>query len=553
MIKLRGITKFYSSGFVKTFVLRNIDLDVQEGEFLTIMGPSGAGKSTLLYIIGMLDDASEGQYHFYDQAIHSLNEKKRTQIHQQNIGFVFQSYHLIDELTVYENLETPLLYKKVKSDERKSLVADTLDRFRIVAKKGLFPNQLSGGQQQLVAVARAVIINPKLILADEPTGNLNSGQGEEIMELFKKLNKEGTTIIQVTHSEKNASYSDRVIHLLDGWMESEAKTAMGNGSRDRDPQEKKYGESMKRLLIILLLLFVLLSMFTFGAEEMTLSLQDCLAIALKHNIALGIKVVQVERQEGLLNQAKEKFLPVLAFQLGKAKTNTPSYSWIDAEGAISAASQQLSGQLTQNLWLGGNLTLQVDTSQYESNQRFQTINPRYEGAVVFKLVQPLLRNLGNRISRKSIIIASHNRNISANELKSALLDIVYRVEELYWNLVFAERNLEAKNQSLQLAEDLLKKNRKMAELGVIAEIEILSAEAEAASRRTEILEARALLENSRDELYSTINLGAENRGSAVMIRPGDEPTQRGKNGGHTRGPATGVGQPARLPECRHHP
>jgi putative ABC transport system ATP-binding protein len=220
MIKLRGITKFYSSGFVKTFVLRNIDLDVQEGEFLTIMGPSGAGKSTLLYIMGMLDDASEGQYFFYDQAIHSLPEKKRTQIHQQNIGFVFQSYHLIDELTVYENLETPLLYKKVKSDERKSLVADTLDRFHIVAKKDLFPSQLSGGQQQLVAVARAVIINPKLILADEPTGNLNSAQGQEIMALFKKLNQEGTTIIQVTHSEKNAAYSDRVIHLLDGWMEN---------------------------------------------------------------------------------------------------------------------------------------------------------------------------------------------------------------------------------------------------------------------------------------------------------------------------------------------
>ncbi|TFG79880.1 MAG: TolC family protein [Chrysiogenales bacterium] len=280
---------------------------------------------------------------------------------------------------------------------------------------------------------------------------------------------------------------------------------------------------MKRLLIILLLLFVLLSMFTFGAEERTLSLQECLAIALKHNITLGIKVVQVERQEGLLSQAKEKFLPALTFQLGKAKTNTPSYSWIDAEGAISAASQQLSGLLSQNLWLGGNFTLQVDTSQYESNQRFQTINPRYEGAVMFKLVQPLLRDMGNRISRKSIIIASHNRNISANELKSALLDTVYRVEELYWNLVFAERNLQAKNQALQLAEDLLNKNKKMAELGVIAEIEILSAEAETASRQTEILEARALLENSRDELYSTINLGAENGGSAIMIRPGDEP------------------------------
>ncbi len=230
MIRLRGITKFYSSGFIKTYVLRNIDLDVREGEFLTIMGPSGAGKSTLLYIIGMLDDASEGEYYFFDQPIHSLNEKKRTQIHQQNIGFVFQSYHLIDELTVYENLETPLLYKKVKSDERKGLVADTLDRFHIVAKKDLFPNQLSGGQQQLVAVARAVIINPKLILADEPTGNLNSRQGEEIMDLFKKLNREGTTIIQVTHSEKNAAYSDRVIHLLDGWMEVDGQREKAGGA-----------------------------------------------------------------------------------------------------------------------------------------------------------------------------------------------------------------------------------------------------------------------------------------------------------------------------------
>jgi putative ABC transport system ATP-binding protein len=227
MLKLRGISKFYSSGFVKTFVLRNIDLDVQEGEFLTIMGPSGAGKSTLLYIIGMLDDASEGEYYFHEQAIHSLNEKKRTQIHQQNIGFVFQSYHLIDELTVYENLEIPLLYKKVRPDERKSLVADTLDRFHIVAKKDLFPHQLSGGQQQLVAVARAVIISPQLILADEPTGNLNSKQGEEIMALFKKLNREGTTIVQVTHSEKNAAYSDRIISLVDGWLDDEIDPETG--------------------------------------------------------------------------------------------------------------------------------------------------------------------------------------------------------------------------------------------------------------------------------------------------------------------------------------
>ncbi|MEW6364152.1 MAG: ABC transporter ATP-binding protein [Acidobacteriota bacterium] len=221
MIKLRGITKFYSSGFVKTFVLRRVNLDIREGEFVSLMGPSGAGKSTLLHIIGMLDDASEGEYYFFEEPVHTLKERKRTELHQRNIGFVFQSYHLIDDLTVYENLETPLLYKKVPSSERKSMVAEMLDRFQIVAKKDLFPNQLSGGQQQLVAVARALIIKPKLILADEPTGNLNSKQGEGIMTLFTQLNNEGTTILQATHSEKNASYCSRVVHLLDGWVERE--------------------------------------------------------------------------------------------------------------------------------------------------------------------------------------------------------------------------------------------------------------------------------------------------------------------------------------------
>jgi ABC-type lipoprotein export system ATPase subunit len=221
MIKLRDITKYYKSGFGKTFVLRDIDLDVEEGEFVTVMGPSGAGKSTLLHIMGMLDTASEGEYYFEDTPVHSLNEKKRTELHQQNVGFVFQSYHLIDNLTVYENLETPLMYKKIKPKERKSMVADILDQFRIVAKKDLFPDQLSGGQQQLVGVARAVIMRPRLILADEPTGNLNSQQGKEIMELLKKLNEEGTTIIQVTHSEEKAAYGNRIIHLLDGWLEKE--------------------------------------------------------------------------------------------------------------------------------------------------------------------------------------------------------------------------------------------------------------------------------------------------------------------------------------------
>jgi ABC-type lipoprotein export system ATPase subunit len=219
MIKLRNITKYYSTGFVKTFVLRDIDLEVKEGDFLTIMGPSGAGKSTLLHILGMLDTPSSGEYFFYDREIHRVSERQRSDIHKNHVGFVFQSYHLIDDLTVYENLETPLLYKKVKGSERKSRVCDMLDKFNIVGKQKLFPNQLSGGQQQRVAVARALIIEPKLILADEPTGNLNSKEGEAIMEMFKELNQSGTTIIQVTHSEKNAAYGQRIINLLDGWIQ----------------------------------------------------------------------------------------------------------------------------------------------------------------------------------------------------------------------------------------------------------------------------------------------------------------------------------------------
>ncbi|MEN6310106.1 MAG: ABC transporter ATP-binding protein [Acidobacteriota bacterium] len=219
MIKMRGITKFYEAGVIKTFVLRNIELDVQPGEFLSIMGPSGSGKSTLLHILGMLDTASAGEYYFLEQATHRMSEKRLTELHKNFIGFVFQSYHLIDELTVYENLETPLLYKRIKGAERKGKVCDMLDRFGIVGKKDLFPNQLSGGQQQRVAVARALITEPKLILADEPTGNLSSKEGEAIMNTFKELNEAGTTIIQVTHSEKNASYGKRIIRLLDGWIE----------------------------------------------------------------------------------------------------------------------------------------------------------------------------------------------------------------------------------------------------------------------------------------------------------------------------------------------
>jgi putative ABC transport system ATP-binding protein len=218
MIRLRNVEKHYQAGHVKTFVLRRVNIDIEDGEFVTIMGPSGAGKSTLMSIVGMLDAAWEGEYYFLDQPIHKLKPKERAALNKQYIGFVFQSYHLIDSLTVYENLDLPLSYRDVKKAERQALVAEALDRFHIVGKKDLFPSQLSGGQQQLVGVARAVVGNPKLILADEPTGNLHTGQAEEIMELFKKLNAEGTTIIQVTHSEKNATYGDRVIQLLDGWV-----------------------------------------------------------------------------------------------------------------------------------------------------------------------------------------------------------------------------------------------------------------------------------------------------------------------------------------------
>jgi len=222
MIALSNLEKYYASGSVKTFVLRRITLAVREGEFVSIMGPSGSGKSTLLHILGMLDNASSGEYEFLGQPVHTLSERQRAELHKKHLGFVFQSYHLIDDLTVYENIEAPLLYHGVKSAERKSMVADVLDRFGMVAKKDLFPSQLSGGQQQLVGIARAVITNPKVILADEPTGNLNSKQGKEIMELFTKLNREGTTIIQVTHSETNAQYGSRIVELFDGWLEKDS-------------------------------------------------------------------------------------------------------------------------------------------------------------------------------------------------------------------------------------------------------------------------------------------------------------------------------------------
>lgn len=220
MLELKGIYKWVNTGNHRTFILKDIDLSVKEGEFISIMGPSGSGKTTLLNIIGMLDEFNEGQYNFLHESVHKLKDKQRSALYKQYIGFVFQAYHLIDELTVYENIETPLIYQNIKTSERKALVADILDRFQIVGKKDLFPPQLSGGQQQLVGIARALIANPKLLLADEPTGNLNSKQGEEIMNLFTQLNKERMTIIQVTHSEKNAAYGTRIINLLDGMVEN---------------------------------------------------------------------------------------------------------------------------------------------------------------------------------------------------------------------------------------------------------------------------------------------------------------------------------------------
>lgn len=218
MIKLQHIFKWYPVGAAKTFVLKDINLAIAEGDFVSIMGPSGSGKSTLLNVIGMLDAPNEGQYEFMGEDILSLKSKKRTQIFQNTVGYVFQSYHLIDELTVYENIETPLIYKNISSSERKGIVADMLDRFNMVGKKDLFPSQLSGGQQQIVGIARAIAGSPKLLLADEPTGNLNSKQGQEIMELFQELNQSGLTIIQVTHAEKNAEYGNRIINLLDGQL-----------------------------------------------------------------------------------------------------------------------------------------------------------------------------------------------------------------------------------------------------------------------------------------------------------------------------------------------
>ena len=221
MIQLRNLERTYKTGAGVTYVLRRINMDIRDGEFVTVMGPSGSGKSTLLSIVGMLDDSWAGEYYLLDQPVHKLDRKKCADLNRKYVGFVFQSYHLLDNLTVYENLDVPLSYRNISRSQRASMVAEILDRFQIVGKKDLFPSQLSGGQQQLVGIARAVVGNPKLILADEPTGNLHSSQAKEIMELFKKLNDQGTTIIQVTHSEVNAAYGHRTIQLFDGWITSD--------------------------------------------------------------------------------------------------------------------------------------------------------------------------------------------------------------------------------------------------------------------------------------------------------------------------------------------
>jgi putative ABC transport system ATP-binding protein len=221
VITLRNIEKFFEHGPTKTFVLRRINVEIQPGDFVSIMGPSGAGKSTLLHLLGMHDSSWTGEYYLFQHAIHRLKKNERMELYKKYFGFVFQSYHLLDSLTVYENLDIPLSYRNIKKGERDSIVCDILDRFQIVGKKDLYPNQLSGGQQQLVAIARAVVASPKIILADEPTGNLHSSQGKEIMELFRMLNNQGTTIIQVTHNERNAEYGNKIVNIADGWISNE--------------------------------------------------------------------------------------------------------------------------------------------------------------------------------------------------------------------------------------------------------------------------------------------------------------------------------------------
>jgi ABC-type lipoprotein export system ATPase subunit len=238
IISLRNLERSFKTPAGASYVLRRVNLDIEEGEFVTVMGPSGAGKSTLLSILGMLDDSWAGEYYLLDQPVHQLDRKKRADLNRRYIGFVFQNYHLLDSMTVYENLDVPLSYRDMRRDQRKSLVSDVLDRFQIVAKKDLFPNQLSGGQQQLVAIARAIVGGPKVILADEPTGNLHSSQAKEIMQLFKRLNDEGTTIIQVTHSDINATYGSRIIQLFDGWVTKDEPVSNGTGLNEVSQVER---------------------------------------------------------------------------------------------------------------------------------------------------------------------------------------------------------------------------------------------------------------------------------------------------------------------------
>ena len=237
MIELNELERSYKTGHTETWVLRRITLTIREGEFVTIMGPSGAGKSSLLNVLAMLDDQWRGEFYFDNEAVHAMNRKQRAELSRRRIGMVFQSYHLLDDLTVAENIDLPLSYKDIPKSERQALVADTLDRFNIVGKKDLFPNQLSGGQQQLVGIARAVIHKPALLLADEPTGNLHSDQAKEIMEMFRTLNEQGTTVVQVTHSEANAAYGSRTIELRDGWMHKDTAGLTG-----RNPEVKARSE-----------------------------------------------------------------------------------------------------------------------------------------------------------------------------------------------------------------------------------------------------------------------------------------------------------------------
>jgi putative ABC transport system ATP-binding protein len=232
MIDIRNMERSYKTGAGQTWVLRRIDLKIESGEFVTLMGPSGAGKSSLLNAIALLDDQWLGEYYFEDEPVHAMGRKQRAELAKRKMGMVFQSYHLLDELTVAENIDLPLSYKNMPRAERQALVADTLDRFNIVGKKDLFPSQLSGGQQQLVGIARAVIHNPALLLADEPTGNLHSEQAKEIMELFKELNRQGTTILQVTHSETNASYGSRLLEVRDGWLVSDSSNPRLNAAQE---------------------------------------------------------------------------------------------------------------------------------------------------------------------------------------------------------------------------------------------------------------------------------------------------------------------------------